>query len=791
MLLTQAQEQWLWQETVSNSGLLSVAATAEECRKAWGLVHQWRIGKAPGNEDAQAFSAWSLKYKDSTKGEVDAARLPDLVVGFLKAMKLPRVLVAYGFDILPQQTKEFFDACAAAGVEAVQCQPPKKAGSAKRVLFNSKNEELEAAAVWARARLEENRYPSSIFPRIGVVVPDLEQRRREVQRVFSRVMQPGHQLPGAAPAAMPFNISIGIPLVQYPVVALALSLIELSLHDLPFPEISKIVLSPFIGGAQSEMAARAKLDVQLRRRLGATVSLAKLIANMDGTPLLRVSLEKLFNLRETKSQSPSEWARHFSALLEAASFPGDRTLDSAEFQARAKWHEVLGELSRLERLSSKIFFLQALSTLKRIAAETLFQPESGDAPVQVLGVLESAGIEFDHLWVSGLTDEAWPIAARANPFIPIALQKKAGIPQASAEESLALDRRITEGWRGAAQEAVFSHYDKDEDRRLAASPLILDIAEAAVAVSALPRFRDLVFASRKISTIEDSVGPAVTAKKVKGGTRVLSDQSACPFRAFARHRLAAEQLEQPVGGLDASDRGVLLHKLMSSLWGSLKSSSSLQGNLAPAIDAAAAAAVKELKLDGKFAEIERARLARLAREWLEIEKTRKEFEVVAVEKPIDFIVAGIAYHGRIDRLDRLKDGGHVLIDYKTGRNPTPKHWDPPRPHDPQLPLYAVSTTEEISAAAFAKVRPGEMRFMGYSRNDKIIPGVKKYNAWEQLNKEWKTEAESLGKGFASGDARVDPKLGFTTCRDCALQTLCRVYEKVSPLPELDSSDNDQ
>src|SRR5260370_34303776 len=37
---------------------------------------------------------------------------------------------------------------------------------------------------------------------------------------------------------------------------------------------------------------------------------------------------------------------------------------------------------------------------------------------------------------------------------------------------------------------------------------------------------------------------------------------------------------------------------------------------------AAAAAVKELSLEGRFAELERERLARLAREWLEIEKTR-------------------------------------------------------------------------------------------------------------------------------------------------------------------------
>jgi hypothetical protein len=96
----------------------------------------------------------------------------------------------------------------------------------------------------------------------------------------------------------------------------------------------------------------------------------------------------------------------------------------------------------------------------------------------------------------------------------------------------------------------------------------------------------------------------------------------------------------------------------------------------------------------------------------------------------------------------------------------------------------VSAKEEIAAVVFAKVRPGEMRFMGYSRDDKALPGVRQYHQWEQLRREWTAEAENLGKGFASGEATVDPKRGLAvTCRFCDLQTLCRVYEKANPLKE--------
>ena len=154
-------------------------------------------------------------------------------------------------------------------------------------------------------------------------------------------------------------------------------------------------------------------------------------------------------------QSPHAWARHFSALLDAAGFPGERTLDSAEFQTRAKWYEVLGEFALLERVLPRMSCAQALARLRRLRADTLFQPESNDAPVQVLGILESAGLEFDHLWVSGLTDDAWPLAARPNPFIPVALQKKAGDPRSDrghrARARPAHHRRLAaRGGRGRA-----------------------------------------------------------------------------------------------------------------------------------------------------------------------------------------------------------------------------------------------------------------------------------------------------------------------------------------------------
>jgi hypothetical protein len=130
----------------------------------------------------------------------------------------------------------------------------------------------------------------------------------------------------------------------------------------------------------------------------------------------------------------------------------------------------------------------------------------------------------------------------------------------------------------------------------------------------------------------------------------------------------------------------------------------------------------------------------------------------------------------------------VLIDYKTGNVGNPKQWHGPRPDDPQLPLYAAAAPEELAAVVFAKLKPGEMRFMGYSRAPNLIPRVSVNPApWPKLIEEWRRDSEALGRAFAAGDAHVDPKEDLKTCRLCELQTLCRVYEKFSGLSEDDAT----
>ena len=487
-------------------------------------------------------------------------------------------------------------------------------------------------------------------------------------------------------------------------------------------------------------------------------------------------------------------------------FPGERALDSAEFQALAKWREALSAYAALGSIAPVWSAGEARARLRRLCNDTTFQPASGAAPVQVLGILESAGLAFDHLWVSGLTEDAWPLATRPHPLIAPALQRRARIPNASAESSLELDAALTESWRTAAPEVIFTSARAEGDRELLPSPLVAPIAESSVEALGIPEFptrrRALYAAGRvrgAVASRPEAVAPALGAAASVGGTAVLADQAACPFRAFAHFRLRARALEAPEPGLGPAERGQLLHAMMARLWSALGDQATLKATgeerLATLIDEAAAHAVARVRserpgrLEGRFAELERERLARIAREWLEIERQRAPFEVRMREEKMTLSAGNLQLSGRVDRVDRLRDrdGGLAVIDYKSGPVSV-SAWIGPRPDDAQLPLYALAAgDEEIRAVAFARLKIGQLGFAGLARDENLLPGVdtvqkhrtakKAADSWNALLARWREELDALGENYASGDARIDPKRGLATCQRCDLQTLCRVHER--------------
>lgn len=284
-----------------------------------------------------------------------------------------------------------------------------------------------------------------------------------------------------------------------------------------------------------------------------------------------------------------------------------------------------------------------------------------------------------------------------------------------------------------------------------------------------------------------------------GGTALFADQAACPFRAFARHRLRAAAPEVPEPGLDARQRGSLVHGALDALWQRLGGLDALHAlddaararTLADSAEAAVAAWMETpgQRLTPRQADVERARLRTLLDGWLAVEAQRGAFQVAAREEERTLAVGGISVRGRVDRLDRLPDGRHVLIDYKTG-DTRPDAWWGPRPDEPQLPLYAVTSEQLLAGVVFAQVAPARRRaarFRGVAEAVAGLPGVAEPGrlrlpdgepppaSLDEALGRWRDALEGLARRFLAGAAEVDPKRA-DTCRYCELPGLCRIAE---------------
>ena len=444
-------------------------------------------------------------------------------------------------------------------------------------------------------------------------------------------------------------------------------------------------------------------------------------------------------------------------------------------------------------------YQDALGQLRSLLSSERFQPETREASIQILGTNGAAGMQFDHLWIMNLHDNAWPGQEEPNAFIPIALQRDAGLPAASPGNLLVHASMLLKRLTSSSPEVVLSYPKMEKDQVYQPSALIRQyLSGTSPDIPVFKSYANHLLDSKSIETFPDDQAQAIPeGVMVSGGTALFKDQVACPFRAFARHRLAAESLKSPDIGLDALERGSIAHAVVEQFWretGSLENLLQLTATqLEQVVDAVVKQTVKRYQqqlpftFTDRFTDIECNRLKLLLIELAELEKKRQAFTVSECELKHTFMINDIEINTRIDRVDQLKDGRLVVIDYKTGSIvPNASAWLGERPDEPQLPLYAIKSEGDIAAVAFVKLRRGEVKFSGLSDGEDVLPGIKSINGsklaresvkdWPDLLIQWQTMLDSLASDFRHGIARVDPK-DKTTCTWCDLHSFCRIYEK--------------
>jgi probable DNA repair protein len=798
----------LWEQLIEKESagteleLLQLAATARKAQEA----HQWSVAygcQLEGfflTEDQWVFLGWQKAYQQACRQHhwLDRADLPELIFAAIAKgrLRLPGEVLLIGFDQSTPELEGLRRVLEQTGGQLTEL-PTAAAHKVRlgRCPCPDRQREIVLAARWARGLLDQGAIS------IGIVVTDLQARRQEIERIFRQQIDPAADL-GLQADELAFSFSLGAPLLEQGPIHAAVQILRAGFR-LSIDQAGFLLRTPYLAGSQSEADRRAQLDSRLRSFRQQSFSL-KVLSELAAREDRASGAAGIFSaLRQAAEQRqsllPGEWAGRFAQELQAVGWPGERSLSSREYQMIKAWQEkLLPALATLDRVSAPVPRSQALGLLQRLAGEIEFQSEAPVGPVQVVGLLESSGLVFDHLWVMGLNEENFPAPARPNPFLPIRLQVEKGMPHASADRELEFSRTVLQRLQAASRDSVFSYAERSGDCPLRPSPLIAALPllqpQFAPPMDAVSR---LAAGAPALLELFDSQGPPLGGERGEGGTAILKDQALCPFRAFAHHRLRAKAFELAQPGLDPLTRGNLLHKSLEYFWREVGTQQRLL-ELDPAdrselIKKQVARALADCiagrgAAPDKLQAIEATRLEALIGEWLRaVEEQRTPFAVGALEEEHFEQIGPLRIRTIIDRIDQLADGSRVILDYKTGRIKADSLLAA-RLLEPQLPIYAIAgLAAAADGVAFAQVRAGDCKLIGIAREAGLlpkVPGVAEsrpaqelgLSDWAQLLDHWRRQLEQLAGDFVAGQAAVDPVDIAIACRYCDLGGFCRIAE---------------
>jgi probable DNA repair protein len=782
-LLSPSQEHILWKRIIreTNPDLFDGNATARLASRAVRIMSEWLIPLEgePWNyhEDARQFLEWHKRFRRECveHGWITRADLWRLIPSWLADGTCSSETTLFvGFS---RRSPAFARLAQALGMRA-RVESLEAALLADRIHMRSlpdASSELDHAARWARQTFERD--PSLS---IGIIIPALRDQPSIVERIFGHVFYSAAALP-AQRGQSAFHINASIPLSDTPLVASALLLMELARNRIPLADAGAILRCPFITGAEAERSERAFADARLRSRRSLEVTLRDLEYASAGCALLGGIWPKVRRvvLQPAMVRDLSGWVQFIGNLLGAVGWPGDADLTGDEQDIFEAWQDALSNLAALGLVSGAVTLDEAIADLRQILGST---PQAGtlSSPVQIFDPLDAASISFDQALVTGLSDETWPPRANISPFIPLGLQRKHGVPGSGPEGLRAEAERVSASLFELAPilKGTYSGH---------LSPFVqniepYDASDFTVWAGKRPRQS---YTPALLEQLEDSQGPAYHLDEVTlGGSAIIKSQSQCPFRAFAEHRLQARPLEEAALGFDARERGGFLHKALEIVWQQLGTQDRLRATASDELRSIVENAVWEAVRKDQSepfrqitSSVERQRLRDLILEWLAIERARRiPFSVETVEEERYFEIPGLRLRLRVDRIDRLRNGSVVLIDYKSGMVSREK-LKCPRPPEPQLLVYAAAGQETVEGMFFVELQSRNPRAVGAGRENHFdsrsvdVKGTQ----WDDYLGESQMEVARLADEFVRGYAAVDPI--STACLYCSSRAICRVNER--------------
>ena len=803
--LNPLQEQQLWEQVIHNDSQLpkdmseaSLRGLARHSARAYALMCEYGIQSddlALSGEESEALARWiegiqiELK-RDTFKGRCLAADIGAGLCRHIEDVTLARQILLDGFDRFTPMQQQIVDAMQAAGCEITQVEPSVEETVPTLTVCADEQAEQRHIAMRLKALLDDDPHA-----RIAVLSCEQSPDTNSLSRVLNAALIPEEAL---NPARTQFAIAMtGEVLSDMPMIRQLMHMLSVAgKPHLEFSDFSRLLFCPWLKGYAKERFERAELDARFRswnRHRLTWPSLLK-TKGVQELPQLHAALEALAGWRHGRKNAGA-WVQEVLGLLQATGFvqttkDDDHTRSNADVRQMNAFRDVLIAMVAADAVSAAMSWGRFFSMLRGACSEVQLTSASRYPNVVMMPLSAIAGLRFDHVLIMGASEEALPPSPRPQPLLPLHLQQEYAIAMSTAPLAYAHSCWLWQQLLVAAPVVEISYARQKDERELLPSPFAAGLPEMPCI---LPE-PDVLQAEQENFADTPKV-PVLDGEPIHGGTAIIRSQSACPFRAFAAHRLGMAGLEKTEPGIKPTTKGSLIHLALEFIWTRLKSRQALEdmngAGRAGLIDAAVDHVFKENRSHPDFGiqAVEKKRMHRVLNDWLEIEMARPDFEVIETEAEYDLQLPRLGANQfdldiKADRLDVDAAGHRILIDYKTGPKQRVSKWLGERMQEPQLPLYALAAGVGANdAVTYACLRSGdEMGFNGLAAGAIGIEGVtacdgknSRPDDWKKVLDDWGSDVDALAKEFVEGRSDVSPR-DEKACDYCGFEALCRVAE---------------
>ncbi len=674
------------------------------------------------------------------------------------------------------------------GVEIAIAKLPIEESTQQLYPCSSLDDEFLQALSWAKQSIEQN--PNGIY---ALLVSNLDQHRYTLDSLSRQIFHPDELLPSGDEVVYSYNLALGKPMVEFAVVQTALDLLKLldPARPIEYEVWSRLFLSIYCFADKDQSLQRAQIDAWLRQHNKPYLSVKEVVAllsdekSIKSPESLLAIITELANNEVPKKLSAEAIEQH----LQFCGWPGEPLLSSEQKTVNAFWRH-LSELEAIQPLMGEGAD-KALYWLQRELREAIHQNVGSDnAPLQIMGMLDAVGRQFDGVWIVNLTDENWPVAPKPNPFIPWQYQEH--LPHGNSLREFLYAEKVTEQLFSLARVVNCSYSKVIDERDANPSPFIEHLPHGEPITPAVIGITpyitktyqvDNVYNQPWLNWVDDVVGlPIKDAASVKGGANLFKQQAVSPCLGYLSRSVlpCVDEVVEPEDELSSLDKGNLLHWTLEFFYQEYSTLALLaqldDAQLKRTVSVFIKQAIDKLASKGKVlgkkeSRLETQRLLDVIIPWLNQEKSRENFTVVAREKSLTFTFNGFAIRGQIDRIDQLDNQQHIIMDYKTGGSVSTKNWYEPRLLDPQMPLYLIgSDVSEVAGILLVQLNNNEQKALGvidesnYGFSAKTVAvmaeGQKNtvvgtYGDWQTLRTHWQSQLNILADELTEGyGARV-------------------------------------